>query len=115
MTMQSIYAHGEQRRIDYDVGASLSSSVSAGDVVAVGAALFGFATDDIPAYTIGSLAIDGVFDVIKLTSSDAIANGAVVYWHSTGLNTTSSGGTRIGVTVQSSSNGDTYARIWVNH
>lgn len=62
--------------IDYTPGAD----VGAGDVV-VQNELVGVAKQDIPANTLGSLSISGVFDFPKATgASTAIAEGLDVYW-----------------------------------
>ncbi len=62
--------------IDYTPG----SDVSAGDVV-VQQELVGVAKLDIPANTLGALAVTGVFDFPKATGVDtAIAAGKNVYW-----------------------------------
>lgn len=62
--------------IDYTPGAD----VGAGDVV-VQNELVGVAKQDIPANTLGSLSITGVFDFPKATgASTAIAEGLDVYW-----------------------------------
>lgn len=62
--------------IDYTPG----SAVTAGDVVVQGD-LIGVAKRDIPANTLGSLAVEGVFDFPKQAAPDAgIAVGVNVYW-----------------------------------
>ena len=56
------------------------ADVAAGDVVVQGD-LVGIAKLDIPANTLGALAVEGVFDVPKATgASTAIAAGKTVYW-----------------------------------
>jgi predicted RecA/RadA family phage recombinase len=56
------------------------ADVAAGDVVVQGE-LVGIAKLDIPANTLGALAVEGVFDFPKATGvSTAIATGANVYW-----------------------------------
>lgn len=57
------------------------SSVTAGDVVVVGNVV-GVATSDIADGELGSLAMEGVFEVPKSTA--AIAVGVLVYWGPTG-------------------------------
>ena len=62
--------------IDYTPG----SDVSAGDVVVQGE-LVGVAKRDIPANTLGALAVTGVFDFPKTAGiGEAITAGANVYW-----------------------------------
>jgi len=57
-----------------------SADVSAGDVVVQGD-LIGIAKLDIAAYTLGALAVMGVFDLPKATGvGEGIAVGATVYW-----------------------------------
>lgn len=66
----------EGSSIDYTPG----SNVSAGDVV-VQEDLVGVAKLDIPANTLGALAVSGVFEFPKDTGAgEAIAAGAKVYW-----------------------------------
>ena len=66
------------RYVDYTRG----SAVSAGAVV-VQADLVGVAVRDIPANTLGVLAVEGVFTFPKATgASTAIAVGTTVYWAS---------------------------------
>jgi len=66
----------EGRRIDY----TPSTAVVAGQVVVQGE-LVGVATEPIAANTLGSLAVEGVFDFTKATgASTAIVVGANVYW-----------------------------------
>jgi len=62
--------------VDYTPG----SAVAAGDVVVQGD-LIGIAKRPIAANELGSLSVEGVFDVPKATgASTAIAAGASVYW-----------------------------------
>ena len=66
----------EGAAIDYTPGAA----VAAGDVVVQGD-LIGVANIDIPANTLGALAVEGVFDFPKATGvGTAISAGATVYW-----------------------------------
>lgn len=66
----------DEDMIDYTPGAD----VSAGDVVVQGE-LVGIANRDIPANTLGSLSVTGVFDLPKVGGPDRdIAAGADVYW-----------------------------------
>jgi len=73
MTVQFIQ---EGSSVDYTPGAI----VTAGSVVVQGD-LVGVAKLDIPANTLGALAVSGVFDFPKATGGGtAIAAGATVYW-----------------------------------
>ena len=73
MTAEFIH---DGKSIDY----TPSAAVSAGDVVVQGD-LIGIAKIDIPANTLGALAVQGVFDVPKTAGEgEAIASGAKVYW-----------------------------------
>ena len=54
-----------------------TEAVAAGDVVII-ADLIGIARLDIEANTLGSLAVVGVFDVVK--ADGAIPSGSTVYW-----------------------------------
>ncbi len=90
-----------------------SSAVAAGDVVVVGD-LLGVAVRDIPAGTLGSLLVEGVFDWPKATGGgSAITGGDTVYWDvseqvATG---TSSGNVKIGKAVPAgASDSDTTVR-----
>ena len=59
------------------------ANLSAGDVVVQGD-LVGIVKLDIPAGTLGALAVTGVFDFPKATTSgSAISSGAKVYWDAT--------------------------------
>lgn len=62
-----------------------TSDVTAGDVVELDK-LIGVAKVDIPAHTLGALAVVGVFDFPKLEGSDeTLEVGETVAWHS-GMN-----------------------------
>ena len=58
-----------------------SSAVTAGDVIVLGSVV-AIATQDIAADTKGALAMDGVFDVPKITGANAV--GTLIYWDPTG-------------------------------
>lgn len=77
--------------IDYTPG----SNVSAGDVVVLGDTV-AIAKTDIAAGKVGSLATEGVFEVVKGTGEGTdISVGAAVFWDSTNkIATTSSSGTK---------------------
>jgi predicted RecA/RadA family phage recombinase len=73
---KAIYVQDDET-IDY----TPSSDVAAGDVVAQGD-LVGVARKPIPANTLGSLAVEGVFDVVK--AAVVFAAGAAIYWDADG-------------------------------
>lgn len=90
-------------RVDY----TPSSAVAAGDVVVVSSRI-GIATQAIAANALGSLAIEGIFDIQKC--NDNIGDGVAVYWDADGnsvdgvagtgaATTTSSGNTFMGYSV----------------
>ncbi|MCP4248079.1 MAG: DUF2190 family protein [bacterium] len=64
-------------KVDYTPG----SAVGAGSVV-VQSSLVGFAETDIAANALGSLAVAGVFDVVKING--AITAGTALYWDAAG-------------------------------
>ena len=108
--MTATYIH-EGNSIDYTPAAD----VSAGDVVVQGE-LVGVAKLDIPANTLGALAVVGVFDFPKATgASTAIAEGVDVYWdESAGEATTDSASganKRIGRSVAAAGDSDTTVRV----
>jgi predicted RecA/RadA family phage recombinase len=95
--------------IDYTPG----SAVTAGAVVVQGE-LIGVAKVDIPANTLGALAVVGVFDFPKATGAGtAIAVGANCYWHTDTqqANTTASGGKLIGKGVRAAADADATVRV----
>ncbi|HPD31736.1 MAG TPA: DUF2190 family protein [Phycisphaerae bacterium] len=93
--------------IDYTPG----SAVTAGAVVIQGE-LVGVAKVDIPANTLGALAVDGIFDFPKATGS-AISVGALCYWDATNqrATTTASGNKLIGKCVKAAADTDTTVRV----
>ena len=104
------YIH-EGAALDYTPG----SDLSAGDVVAQNE-LVGVAKQDIPANTLGSLSVSGVFDFPKATgASTAIAEGLDVYWDAgaTEATTDSATGTNkfIGRSIAAASDSDAAVRI----
>ncbi len=95
--------------IDHTPGAD----VAAGAVV-VQNELIGVAKRAIPAGTVGSLAVKGVFDFPKATgASTAIAAGLNVYWNSgSGLATTTASGNKLlGKTVRAAADADALVRV----
>jgi predicted RecA/RadA family phage recombinase len=79
-----------------------SSAVAAGAVVVVGAHV-GITKNPIPANTLGALAIEGLFDVVKVTG--AINDGAAVFWDADGNPLNGTAGTGCATTV---SGGNTF-------
>lgn len=75
-TYQAVYL-GDGNRVDYTPVAAKAS----GDVVVVNGVV-GIATQDIAAGALGSLGINGVWRMVKITG--VIAVGTVVYWDPTG-------------------------------
>jgi len=69
------YFKKEGLMIDY----TPSSAVTAGDVIVQGE-LVGIATHDIAANALGAIAVEGVFQMVKLTGDGGITAGAIVYW-----------------------------------
>jgi predicted RecA/RadA family phage recombinase len=95
--------------VDYIPGAD----VAAGDVV-VQADLVGIARVGIPANTLGTLAVTGVFEVPKATGvGTALASGTTVYWDAANqrASTTSSGNKLLGKVVKAAADAD--AVVWV--
>ena len=101
--------------IDYTPG----SAVTAGDVVVLGS-IVGVATNDIAANAKGSLTIDGVFKVPKITG--AISVGTKLYWDpagtpvtgdaSSGAATATAGSLKVmGYAVLAAASGDSYVYI----
>ena len=95
--------------IDYTPG----SAVTAGPVVVQGE-LVGVAKVDIPANTLGALAVKGVFDFPKATGGgSAITAGANCYWNAAAqqATTTATGNKLIGKCVRAAVDADTTVRI----
>jgi predicted RecA/RadA family phage recombinase len=103
----------EGERIDYTPVAD----VKAGDVIDLGT-FVGIATSAIPANTLGSLVVEGVFDVAKRAGT-AAALGDKIYWSVSGL-TASNNGTYndaiMGYAVQPAAAADQTLRVklWPN-
>ena len=95
--------------IDYTPG----TAVAAGAVVVQGD-LIGVAKLDIPANTLGALAVTGVFDFPKTAGGGtAIAGGVTVYWNAgTSVATATSAGNKLlGKTVKAAVDADTTIRV----
>ena len=95
--------------IDYTPGAD----VAAGAVV-VQTDLIGVVKRAIPANTLGSLVVEGVFDFPKATGGGtAIAAGATVYWNAVAqqATTTSAGNKLLGKTSKAAADADATVRV----
>lgn len=90
-----------------------STDVAAGDVVVQGD-LVGIALQPIPANVLGSLAVAGVFDVVKASATE-FAAGALVYWDATNKLAVTSGGEGanklMGKAVAAAGDGATTVRV----
>lgn len=92
-----------------------SGDVSAGDVVVL-EKLIGVARFDIPAHTLGSLAIAGIFEFLKIVGdSSSFVVGMLVYWDATNKRATNysdSGANKLlGKAVDSASDDDSTIRV----
>jgi len=104
----AVFVH-EGDMIDY----TPSSDVSAGDVV-VQNDLVGIALQDIPANTLGALAVRGVFQMPKATGAGtAIPAGSKVYWDATNqqVTTDSTDNTYLGKTVAAAGDSDATVKV----
>jgi predicted RecA/RadA family phage recombinase len=90
-----------------------TSAVPAGAIV-IQSGLVGVAKLDIPANTLGALAVSGLFDVKKTTV--AISAGAKVYWNATSSFATNvaSGNTYIGLAAQDVTSGGAVVKVLLN-
>lgn len=90
------------------------STISSGAALLIGTWL-GVALADIANTATGSVAIEGVFTVAKL-STDVVAQGALLYWDNTNkrLTTTASGNTQVGHAFAAAGNGATTVQIKLN-
>jgi len=107
MALAVFVQEGDQ--IDY----TPSADVAAGDVVVQGD-LLGIARCAIPAGTLGTLAVAGVFDVVKASETE-FAVGAKAYWDATNklAVTTDGGGANkfLGKVVRAAGAGATTVRV----
>lgn len=106
--MEAIFVH-EGGRIDY----TPTSDVAAGAVVVQGD-LVGVATQPIPANSLGSLAVEGVFDFPKATGmGTALAMGILAYWNATTqqATSTSAGNKLLGKVVRAAGDDDAVVRV----
>ena len=97
----------EGAAVDYTPGAD----VAAGTVVVIGD-LVGITKRDIAAGVLGSIAVEGVFDLIK-DSAVAITAGAKVYWDAVNSLTvaTATGNKLIGKAIADAGVGTTEVRV----
>ncbi|RMF77610.1 MAG: DUF2190 family protein [Planctomycetota bacterium] len=107
---QATYVH-EGTTIDYTPGAD----VAAGDVV-VQSELVGVANVDIPANTLGALAVSGVFDFAKQAGGGVtFAVGDLAYWDDTNnvaVTTSGAGANKlIGKVVKAAADADATVRV----
>ncbi|MGL6193788.1 MAG: DUF2190 family protein [Thermoguttaceae bacterium] len=105
--MNAIFRH-RGITIDY----TPTADVTAGDIVSEGG-INGVANNDIPANTLGALAVVGVFDVEKKTG-DAFAFGDTVNWdkvNKQALKTTGSNIVKLGVAVEAAIGTDPVVRV----
>lgn len=88
----------EGNAIDYTPGSAVASAQ-----VVVQSGVIGMARTPIPANTLGSLAVTGIFDVVK--AAEAIGAGAAVYWQANGNPV---GGTAGSGAATATANGNTF-------
>ena len=90
-----------------------TSAVAAGSVI-VQSGLVGVAKLDIPANTLGALAVSGLFDFKKTTV--AIDAGAKVYWNATSsfATTASSGNTLLGLAAETVTSAGATVKVLLN-
>ena len=90
-----------------------AEAVAAGDVVII-ADLIGIARLDIEANTLGSLAVVGVFDVVK--ADGAIPSGSTVYWDAGAKKATTVSGSNhyLGKAIAAAEAADDTVRVLLN-
>ena len=101
--MTAIFVH-DGLAIDY----TPTVNVAAGEIVALGN-LVGIARVDIPANTLGALAVVGVFDVSK--GASAFAAGDAVYFDSATKTAVSEGDLYLGRAVRAATEAETVVRV----
>lgn len=110
---------GRRRQAGRSVDYTPSSAVAAGQVVVQGS-LVGIAEIPIAANVLGALAVEGVFDIVKVNGT--ITAGAAVYWDADGdpqggtagtgaLTTTSTLNTFVGWTIAAAGATDEYVPV----
>jgi len=106
--MGAIFVQDDEM-VDYTPGAD-----TAAGAVVVQNDLVGVALKPIPANTLGSLAVEGIFDFPKATTpGSAIASGASVYWNVAAqqATTTSAGNKLLGKTTRAAADADATVRV----
>lgn len=90
-------------------------AVSAGGGAKIGTNIFGVALSDVANGAVGEWATGGVWDLTAL-STDTGSAGTIWYWDDTNkrVTTTLTSNLKIGVGVNTKSNGDTTARVRLN-
>ena len=90
-----------------------TTAVAAGSVIVI-ADLVGIARLDIEANTLGSLAVVGVFDIVK--AAGQIPSGSTVYWDAGAQKATLVSGSNhyLGKAIASSEDGDETVRVLLN-
>ena len=90
-----------------------TTAVAAGDIIVI-ADLIGIARLDIEANTLGSLAVVGVFDVVK--TAGQIPSGSTVYWDAGAQKATLVSGSNhyLGKAIASAADGDETVRVLLN-
>ena len=90
------------------------ANVSSGQPVLIGKRL-GIALSDVASGANGSLAVEGVFTVTKVTA-DVVGQGELLYWDAAAskLTTTSAGNTLAGYAAAAAGNGVTTVEININ-
>lgn len=97
-----------------DYANASGSTITSGTVVLIGARI-GVALADIANGSTGSVQVEDVFTVAKL-STDNMTAGALLYWDNTNkrLTTTASGNTLAGFAVAAAGSGATTVNIKIN-
>ena len=90
-----------------------TAAVAAGSVIVI-ADLVGIARLDIEANTLGSLAVVGVFDIVK--AAGQISSGSTVYWDAGAQKATLVSGSNhyLGKAIASAADGDETVRVLLN-
>lgn len=106
--MKNLIQTGEM--MDYTAGANIAS----GAVVLIGVRV-GIATTDIANGAKGSLAMDGVYSVAKL-STDVVAQCVLLYWDNANsrMTVTAGGNTLAGYAIEAAGNGVATVKIRIN-
>lgn len=107
MAKAIFYQRGES--VDYRP----ANDTAAGSVIVQGG-LVGITKLDIPANTLGSIAVSGIYKVVKKTS-EAITTGAVIYWDATNeVATTTAGDIVLGLATADANATDADVLVLLN-